>query len=164
MTPEYEAAKEWLRRFKYIQEDLRALSLRIETLRDMALSPAAPVISGMPRSGSRDNDRIGKQCSVIDLLEREMSDLQDEAAKIYYEIDSAIKTISGKGNADRRLVLQLRYLDLLPWDSICFAVFGGKADFNDREQSYSRRCLDLHKQGILSLMEIIDFGIEKDTE
>lgn len=160
MTPEYEAAKEWLNRYKDIQEEIRFLNLRIESLQDRALSPASPILSDMPKGSSRNNDRIGTSLSIIDGLERDRAELQKKAYDLYREIDSSIRKISGKGSVERRMLLQLRYLDLRAWDEITFAFYGDQADFYDREPSYNRRCFELHRRGIEELTNILNLQEE----
>lgn len=155
MDPKNEAVKQWLNRFKDVQEELRFLNLRIETLRDKALSPASPVLSDMPKGGNSNTDRIGLNLGVIDSLEREAEDLQEKAAGLYSEIDTAIRQTKGHGSTEQRLLLQLRYLDLRAWDEVAFVFFGDKTDFYDRESTFTRRCFEIHKKAIEALHEIL---------
>ncbi|MFQ9555939.1 MAG: hypothetical protein ACLR1P_08295 [Oscillospiraceae bacterium] len=37
-------------------------------------------------------------------------------------------------NADRRLVLRLRYLDSEDWEDVLFIAYGGKPDFNEKSR------------------------------
>lgn len=152
--------KEWLRRYKYAVDDLKSIQTRIEVLKDRILSPSSPILTDMPRSGSRDNDKIGTAYSIIDELEREAEEEAERTIAIYKEIHNAIRQIRGNGKAEIRLVLQLRHLDLMAWDEICFVIFGDKPDFYDRETTYSRKIFALHRQGVEALTEKLNLQEE----
>ena len=153
---DFQELKEWLRRYRYAVEDIRALQMRISVLRDRMLSPSSPILSDMPKGESRDNDRIGTAYSIVDELEQEAEEEQQRARIIYKEIYTAARQIRGTKTAEIRLVLQLRYLDLLQWDEIAFTIFGDESDFYDRESTYTRKCHAYHRQGLELLENIIE--------
>ncbi|WP_458398189.1 hypothetical protein [Anaerotignum sp.] len=158
---QFSGIKEWLRRYKYATDDLKSIQTRIEVLKDRMLSPSAPVLSDMPKGSSTDPDKIGRAYSVIDELEQEAAEEAERAKEIYREINKSIRQIRGNRTGEIRLVMQLRYLDLLPWEDISFTLYGDQEDFYDREQTYSRKTFLIHRQGLEALADIIDFETEE---
>ena len=57
-------------------------------------------------------------------------------------------------NADRRLVLRLRYLDSEEWEDVLFIAYGGKPDFNEKYDNYKQRVFRHHKQALAELEAI----------
>ena len=156
--------KGWLRRYKYAVDDLKSIQTRIEVLKDRMLSPSAPVLSDMPKGSSTDPDKIGRAYSIVDELEREAAEETERAKEIYREVYNAIRQIRGNGKAEIRLVLQLRHLDLMAWDEICFIIFGDNPNFYDKESSYTRRTFALHRQGVEALAKIVDITNKEENE
>ena len=154
---QFEDVKEWLRRYRYAVDDVRALQLRVETLRDKMMSISSPIWSDMPKGNSTDPDKIGKAYSIVDEAEKELLDATEHARMVYREINDAIRQIRRNRTAEIRLVMQLRYLDLTPWDEVAFVMYGDKEDFYDRESTYTRKCHAFHRQGLELLKQIIDF-------
>lgn len=75
--------------------------------------------------------------------------------ELHKQIDSFIKRLKGQGSAEMKLVLQMKYLDLFEWADIIEALFLGKADFLEKEDSYTRRTFKIHKNGITRLSELM---------
>lgn len=157
---QFNEIKQWLRRYRYAVDDLKSIQTRIEVLKDRMLSPSAPVLSDMPKGSSHDHDKIGRAYSIVDELEREAEEETERAKEIYREINRSIRQIRGSRTGEIRLVMQLRYLDLLPWEDISFTLYGDQEDFYDREQTYSRKTFLIHRQGLEALANIIDFETE----
>ena len=150
-----EAVKEWLNRYLLLMQDADALILRAETLRDRVASPQSPNTDGMPHNSSKDTDRIGNLIALIDDIETEARQKIAEANGIYRELNTTIKRIQGKGSADKRLVLQMKYIDGFKWYDINDVLWLKKTDYTEREESYLRRTFKIHQAALLDIAEIL---------
>lgn len=150
-----EVVKNWLDRYLLLMQDADALILRAETLRCHIKSPQSPNIDGMPRNNSKEVDRIGNLFALIDEIETEAQQKIAEANCIYRELDTTIKRIQGKGSADKRLVLQMKYIDGFKWYDINDALWMNREDYNNRTESYRRRTFKIYQAALLDIAEIL---------
>lgn len=150
-----EVVKNWLSRYLLLMQDADALILRAETLRDRAASPQSPVIDGLPHSGSKNTDRIGNLIALCEEIETEACQKIAEANVIYRELNTTIKRIQGRGSADKRLVLQMKYIDGFKWYDINDTLWMRQKDFAEREDSYLRRTFKIHQAALLDIAEIL---------
>ena len=147
--------KAWLARYGSIAREIALLEARADALRTRETSPASPTLDGMPRAPGFAGDRIGGMVGAIDRIEQEVKEKRREAAVVYNEIDAALHQISGPHAAERRTVLQCRYLDGTQWTDVAFLLFGDKDDFNEREESYGRRVFNIHKAALQDLAQVL---------
>lgn len=110
----------------------------------------------MPRSPGFEGDRLGEAIGIADALDREADEKEQVAAALYGEIDGAIRQIDGKHGAERRTVLQCRYLDGQAWGGVTYLLFGDRVDFNDKEDSFQRRVFNIHKAALEDLAQVLD--------
>jgi len=150
-----EAVKGWLRRYQQITEDIENLESRLEVLEIRAKSPRTSNIDGMPHEPSSEHDRIGDAVAKIDSVKRTIAERKAQANEVYREIDTMIERLQGRYAHLWRIILQLRYLDHAEWNDINFSVFGGKNDYNDKEESYMRRVYKYHKDALVALLNLI---------
>lgn len=151
-----QAVKEWLSRYAVVAREVALLRARADAIRDRAASPDSPTLDGMPRSPGFDGDKIGGIIGAADALDREAAEKAQDAAALYAEIDGAIRRIEGNHAAERRTVLQCRYLDGQAWGGVTFLLFGDRADFNEKEESYGRRVFNIHKAALEDLAQVLD--------
>lgn len=101
-------------------------------------------------------DTLGGTVARLDILRAKVEAAKFEGDTIFSEIERAIEKISGSRCAEKRAVLELRYLDMAGWDSVNYAIFGGKTDFLYREDSYLRRIFYIHADALKKLSVILD--------
>ena len=92
---------------------------------------------------------------IADALDREAAEKAQDAAALYAEIDGAIRRLEGNHAAERRTVLQCRYLDGQAWGCVTYLLFGDRVDFNDKEDSFQRRVFNIHKAALEDLAQIL---------
>lgn len=155
LTLSIEAVKEWVSRYKTIIENVEKMMNRAETLRDKISSPQSVNIDGMPHGNSYNGDRLGNLVVKCTSIEEEIQREMTKARAIYKEIDTAIKKIDGPGWPDEKVVLQMKYLDLLGWDDINDVLWLSKPDYIERYESFRRRTFKIHRSALFSLAEII---------
>lgn len=161
-TPE--SVKAWLRSYGELIADIDNLCERAEILREKASSPSSPILDGMPHEKGGHTDRIGHLVAQCDSIEYEAKTKLTKAKTLYKGIDTSIKMIQGKGSADKRAVLQMRYLDLATWDETLDMLFMKKPDFLDKEDTYLRRCHKIHKEALEALTEILNQNTERNSQ
>lgn len=154
-TAETEAVKAWLSRYRQQSDYIERLCFELDALETKATSPGAPTLDGLPRTPGYAGDRMGGIVGQLDELRAELEAAQDKATEIRREIEAVIKRINGPQWPDRRAVLRFRYLLCLPWPDVNDALFGGKSDFLEREDSYMRRAYRLHSAAMLDLLEFV---------
>ena len=147
--------KEWLSRYAVAAREVALLRARADAIRDRAASPAAPTLDGMPRAPGFEGDKLGGIIGAVDALDREADEKAQDAAALYAEIDGAIRQIEGKHGAERRSILQCRYLDLMAWKDVLFLFFGDMEDLTEREDAYMKRLYKIHKAALENLQEIL---------
>lgn len=148
--------KEWLSRYAVAAREVALLRARADAIRDRAASPSSPTLDGMPRSPGFEGDRLGEVIGTADVIEGQVAEKEAQAAEAYREIDATIQQISGKHAAERKFILQCRYLDRMDWPDVIFLLFGEKDDFGDREDSYGRRAYNIHKAALQDIGTILD--------
>lgn len=151
-----QAVKEWLSRYAVAAKEVRLLRERADAIRTRAASPASPTLDGMPRAPGFDGDKLGGIIGAADALDREAAEKEQDAAALYDEIDGAIRQIDGKHGAERRTVLQCRYLDGQAWGGVTYLLFGDRVDFIEKEDSFQRRVFNIHKAALEDLAQVLD--------
>lgn len=164
--PTIEDVKQWLSRFAENERQLDNLIERIELLRSRLEAPKTATISGLPHGGGYEGDQIGRTLGQIEKLEEIGQDQLKKSRHLYAEINKTIDKITGRAWPDLRAVLKMRYLDLANWSEINFMLWGGKSDFNDREETYLRRTYRIHAEALEAMLNIVpNFqGTENITE
>lgn len=105
-------AKELLQSVKTSRMEIRRCEYRIRQLEDQARSITAQA-SGMP-SGSGDPHRDSTLIAIAD-MQTSLQLLKTEYAQSILKAERLIERIP---NATYRLLLSLRYLDLMPWAAV----------------------------------------------
>lgn len=158
-----EAIKQWLMRYREAVRDSESLDARVTNARARAEAARASRLDGMPHGGGFAGDTVGVALARIDELEREAQEARAHALKLYREIDAAIKEISVPGWPDQRAVLQVRYLDCEPWEGVSEVLFGGRTDYEGKEDTYLRRCHKLHGAALAALAELVPLDVGQEN-
>lgn len=153
---EIENVKLWLRRYAEAHKNCELLQQRLDMMETAAYGSRSAAPDGMPHGGADPVDTIGRTVARLDSLRAKLAAAQAEENSIFLEIDEAIEQINGKKNAEKWSILQLRYLDLVSWNSVNYAIFGANPDFLDREESYMRRIVYMHSDALKDLSAILD--------
>lgn len=148
-----DAVKKWLRRYAAEMMKSEILEQRLSIMEAKAYSARSASPNGMPHGGGNPVDTLGATVARLDQLREKLENSKKNAYAIYDEISVAIEMMSDTCKAEelRKGVLQMRYLDGMSWDTINEALFGGNADFLDREDSYLRRVFYLHGDALAEL-------------
>ena len=161
-----ERLKSWLHRYQELQSDAARLLDRLDELRNRIQSARTTHIDGLPHGSGGDVDRIGGIVAQLEEVEEEAREAQEAATAARREIETAIRKITGRGWADRREVLRLRYIDGLRWEDATERLFGDDPKFWDRQDVFLRRAFKLHRAALEALAQFVPLeqGQENDTE
>lgn len=161
----HENTKAWLHRYGELQREADRLWDRVDELRARIAAARSTNLDGMPHGSNTDADRIGADLSCLEDLEQEAREVQQEATASRREIEVAIRKISGRGWADRREVLRLRYIDGLKWEDAAERLFGDDPQFWDRQDVFLRRAFKLHRAALEALAQFVPLqtGQENNT-
>ena len=109
-------AKEYLRQAYRLNEKIDADLEELSRLRSLSTSISSPNLSGMPSSGSRNNDPAFARAimKIIDFEKKIDADI-DRYVDLKKEIRQRISKIE---NVNERLVLQYRYSNFDTWEQI----------------------------------------------
>ena len=113
MTPENEAKKEYLQRYKWDLEALKEIEGEITACRLGAL-PGAITYSGMPH-GSGNNTDLSDYMSKIEHLMSKFVEKREKAIIDLQEISAAIESVE---DARSNILLRYRYIQCKEWHEI----------------------------------------------
>lgn len=147
---------EYVEKVKYYRHQCE----RMDRLQTKIIGVGAQVLSDMPKAPSHDNDRAADIIAQKIDLEQELGDTVAELLEERHGIEKAIRSLK---NADQRAVILSRYIDGDSFKDVNELVFGGKADFADKEESYMRRVFNIHGEALIGLAAY--YGLyQVDTE
>ena len=152
-TPE--SIKDYFLQYRELMRENEMLLQRLDHAKMKEYSINSTKLDGMPHSKSGD-DKMASSVSTVLLLEEKARDVAKKAQKLYSDIDEIICLINGKGYADKRTVLQVRYLDCMSWNDVTDSLFGNKDDFLEKEDTYLRRIHKIHVEALQELSEILN--------
>lgn len=155
MATETERVKKWLSRYASAMREVALLRIRADNMRQRAMSPASSNIDGMPRAPDFSGDKYGGMIGEANSLEDEAAEKEQQALALYREIDSEIRQIGGMRGAERRFILQARYLDCLKWPDITYLLFGDDKDFLEKEDTMQKRAFKIHAAALKDLSAIL---------
>lgn len=106
--------KSELRRYRFICIELDQLSEQITEVKSKMLSPKNQVITGMPRGGSGNSDKIGEVLCKVERLEGKYLDKYNQLLQEREKIEDAIAPLESK----ERLLIRYRYIYGYSWEVI----------------------------------------------
>lgn len=113
-------AKKYLRQLGRAEANIKAKRERLAVLRDIACSPASPVISDMPKAPVRNTSRIENM--VMKILELE-DEIRNDEAVLRDEKTEALERIGRIPDPECQTVLISRYFKNETWEEIAQSIF-----------------------------------------
>lgn len=148
--------KQWLGRYAEVYRTLELLRERLDLAETAAHSARSAIPDGMPHGSGNPVDALGSTVAKLEKLRSQVAAAQAKADSIYEEIEEAIGKIAGARCAEKKAALQLRYLDVMSWETVNNALFGDKKDFLYKEDSFMRRTFYIHADALKKLGDILD--------
>ena len=148
-----EEVKWRLENYRLDEEELNYQQERLERLNAKMLEVGAQVITDMPRKPSMEADRFTDYIVKKDQLEQSISDLLKRHSNERDIVESIVS--HGIRQPSQRAVIRIRYLDAGSWGEVVDIMFGSKADFLDKEDTYMRRAFRLRDEAFTNMAEYI---------
>jgi len=126
---------------------------RLQNLTDKMYTMRIPELSDMPRTPSTVKDRVSVMVAQKDEVERDLQSLRD-----HQKNERAwIELVTGRlKNPDEQTVILVRYVDGESWNDVLTMLYGSKEDFREKEESYRRQTMRLHKRAISKIADAIN--------
>ena len=122
--------------------------------------PSGPNLSGMPHSGGI-SDPTGSAALRKMELEKRIRQKQEQAEAERAAIEEMTEQMT---DPDEGLVIQMRYIDLVEWPDITFALFGKAMDYIEKIDSYERRTYRIHGRALLSYARLATADADSKTQ
>lgn len=142
MTDKEAAARDWLNRNKWREDEIKELELKLEIMRDnvnKTISPPQEIkVQTQPRN------KRGEQIAEIVDFEKQI----EEKRRYYAALqDESVKTICRLRDATKKTILVYRYIIGLSWKEI------------SKKTHYTESYLyDMHLRALADLYQYIDFS------
>ena len=128
---------------------------RLETLVSKMKSVGSPGMSDMPKTLGASNDRMARDLEHKEELENAIND----AIAAQKAERAAIEAILDRLKvSDEREVVRIRYFECSGWNEVTKIMFGMKADFERKQDSYLRRVFKIHGSALLHIAMIEQDG------
>lgn len=154
-----QAVKDRLNAYREADQDISNQTELLERLISRMEGLGAKEITDMPRSPSPSVDRISglmnQKIEIEQCIAEDVTALEAERK----EIEKILKHLK---RADERAVIRLRYLVGLEWYEVADAMFGGKTDYLDKEESYLKRVFRLHGSALVSIAAYLKEAAEPE--
>lgn len=119
---------------------------RVVRLRENISTPRRSELTGMPKAQNAEGYDY-KQVELIDLT----AEYEEAAKALKAERDNFNSMVALLEPGFEPMVIRLRYYDWKEWRDVAFGIFGDRIDYNDKEESYIRRSLSIHKTALNKL-------------
>lgn len=151
-------ARRFLERYRPAAVRVTLLEKRLQRLQDRASGPRSPHLDGLPGAPrGTTGDPTGSLAQELIDTEDELREARAKADGIKAEIRRELKALPRETENDERILMLLRakYLDGENWSGIAEILYGDRADFDDKLESYTRQCHKLHQKALYELSRII---------
>ncbi|WP_455506443.1 DUF1492 domain-containing protein [Gemmiger formicilis] len=134
---------------------------RLDLLEAKMQAPPSPDLSGMPRGSGTPTDRTGMMVMRKMEIEEQIAKSTAEELKERQAIEALIQQLA---KPDERAVLRLRYFDRGEWEEITGVLFGDRADYIEKADTYQKRTFRLHGSALLALAKVAEEDDHPTTE
>lgn len=148
-----EAVKSRLQEYVENERDIDNQIERLEHLIARLEGLGAQVLTDMPKAPSAVNDRMAELIGQKEELEEEIRASVCEQSRERKRIEEILKHMK---NPDERAVIQMKYLDRSSWIEVRDMMFGSKADFEGKEDTYLRRTHRIHGSALVNIARYIE--------
>ena len=155
-----EAVKQRLTEYLENERDIDNQIERLEHLNARMVGVGAQVLTDMPKSPSVTNDRMAELLGQKEELELAIRAAVTEQSRERQRIEAILKHLR---NPDERAVIRMRYFDRSSWPEVRDMMFGHKADFGEKEETYLRRTHRVHGSALVNMAKYIEETGDQNT-
>lgn len=147
-----DAVKDRLTSYRDLQRDIENLEVYLDRIETRLYTVGSPSISDMPKAHNSDNDKMNGMVAEKFEIEDELEEKRQLQMQERAELTTIIRKLK---QPDERAVIRLRYFSSGSWDDVNDALFGGKSDFMEREDTYLRRTHRVHGCALVNIAKIL---------
>ena len=103
-----------LKRFRKLKQRIQLLEDKIVELEKVMVVPGCQQITGMPRGGAGDHDKIANIIARLESLKKSYVAKLDELVKLWMDIEEALESLS----FEEQQVISLYYMRGYTWDEV----------------------------------------------
>lgn len=155
---ETDAVKKKLESYAALQRKIDNKIQRLRTLEASIGSTSAPNMSGMPGGGGNGESKVERLVVKKDELERSIRRLEQEERELLNELEALIDRLE---DPDHQIVIEMRYIDRLPWWPICAALYSREDDYELNAHKYLKRTFKRHGSALLALAKV--YRVEEEV-
>lgn len=148
-----EAVKQRLTEYLENERDIDNQIERLEHLNARMVGVGAQVLTDMPKAPSATNDRMAELLGQKEELELSIRAAVSEQSRERQKIEQILKHLR---NPDERAVIRMRYFDRSSWPEVRDMMFGHKADFDEKEETYLRRTHRVHGSALVNMAKYLE--------
>lgn len=148
-----DAVKERLNEYREKERDIDNQIERLERLTSKLTGVGAQIITDMPRAPSVAGDRMAELIGQKEELELSIREAVAEQSEEWKAIESILVQLK---HSDERAVIRMRYHDREAWNVVTKMMFGSRADFDGKAETYLRRIHKIHGSALLNMARIND--------
>ena len=143
-----DAVKNRLNAYRDKEREIDVKVERLETLISKMRSVGSPGMSDMPKTPCASNDRMARDLERKEELENSINDAIAAQNAEKASIKEKLKQLK---LSDEMEVIEIRYFDCNSWSDVTRIMFGMKADFEKKQDSYLRRVFKIHGSALLHI-------------
>lgn len=143
--------KSRLERYKERKKEIRHQTERLETIEADLENIKSPNIDGMPKTGYSGGERMTELIAKKDNVKASILRLKKKNEAEYKWIEDTLDNLLC---TDEKTVIRVRYIDGADWEHIEKILFGAREDYEEKQDSYQRRTMRLHKQALIDMARI----------
>lgn len=150
-----DAVKNRLNAYRDKEREIDVKVERLETLVSKMKSIGSPGMSDMPKGSGPSNDRMARDLERKEELENIIRAAIQEQRAEKNAIESELEQLK---LSDEREVVRIRYFECNGWSDVARIMFGMKADYERKQDSYLRRVFKIHGAALLHIAMIEENG------
>ena len=147
---ETDSIKKLLSAFTKLRKRIDNTEKRLEAL-ELSVGASSPSYSGMPGGGGEKSSAQDRFVIKKEEIQEKLENMYAEENRRREEIEALIELMD---KPNEQTVMEMHYLDNIPWKLISVTIWGEEPDYDDDERRYLKRTFKIHGSALQSLAKI----------
>jgi hypothetical protein len=147
---ETDEIKKLLAAFVKLRKRIDNTEKRLEAL-ELSVGASTPSYSGMPGGGGERSSEQERYAIKKEEIQEKLDSMNAEENRRREEIEALIELME---KPNEQTVVEMHYLDNIPWRLISVAIWGEMPDYDENERRYLKRTFKIHGSALQSLAKI----------
>ena len=147
---ETDKIKKLLEAFTKLRKRIDNTEKRLEAL-ELSVGASTPSYSGMPGGGGERSSQQERYAIKKEEIQEKLDNMNAEENRRREEIEALIELME---KPNEQTVVEMHYLDNIPWRLISVTIWGEEPDYDENEQRYLKRTFKIHGSALQSLAKI----------